>query len=229
MATPLDILHEDNHLLVVNKPANLATQGAAAGQPSLAELAKQYLKEKYNKPGNVYVGVVSRLDAMTTGVIVLARTSKAASRLSEQFRARAVKKSYWAVAPNQLDGDSSGALTDHICKNESQHRMAICEASHPEAQLATMTYRQLRTLPNDLQLLEIELETGRKHQIRVQLSHRNCPIVGDRKYDSPIRFGGNSDGIALHSRELVIVHPTTKETLKFTAPLPASWKTLGVS
>jgi len=124
LAIPLHILHEDNHLLVVNKPANLATQGAAAGQPSLVEIAKQYLKQKYNKPGNVYVGVVSRLDAMTTGVIVLARTSKAASRLSEQFRNRSVKKVYWAVTPNSLP-ETSGVLTDHIRKDESQHRMVI--------------------------------------------------------------------------------------------------------
>lgn len=227
MSVSLNILHEDNHLLVVNKPANLATQGAAAGKPSLVELAKQYIKQKYNKPGNVFVGVVSRLDAMTTGVLVLARTSKAASRLSEQFRARSVKKVYWAVVPYNL-AETSGVLTDHIRKNESQHRMVICDESHPEAQLARMTFRRLQTLPNDLQLLEVELETGRKHQIRVQLSHRNCPIVGDRKYDSPTKFGGNSDGIALHSRELVIVHPTTKETLTFTADVPASWKTLGV-
>lgn len=214
-----EILFEDNHLLVVNKPAELATQGAAPGQPSLADRAKDYLKEKYQKPGNVYLGVVSRLDAMVTGAIVLARTSKAASRLSEQFRSRTVEKTYWAIIPDRLT-EMSGQLVDCMRKNEARHCMMTCPKEHPQAQVARLRYHALHRLPGQRRLIEIQLETGRKHQIRVQFSSRNCPILGDRKYNSTDAF---PQGIALHARRLEFSHPTTGERLKFVARLPASW------
>ncbi len=212
---------------MVNKPANLATQGAASGEPSLVEIAKQYIKQTYNKPGNVYLGVVSRLDAMVTGAIVLARTSKAAGRLNDQFRQRTVRKIYWAAAPDNLPG-SDGELVDYLCKNESKHRMTVCDKDAHDAKLARLRYRRLQRLSDGLALWEIQLETGRKHQIRVQLSSRDCAIVGDRKYDSLSSFGRKNGGIALHARELGFLHPTTKEPLLFTAELPTRWTTLGI-
>lgn len=224
MTPPFPILFEDNHLLVVNKPAEIATQGAAAGQTSLAEVAKQYLKQKYDKPGNVYLGIVSRIDALVTGALVFARTSKAAARLSEQFRERQVRKIYWAVVNDELT-DQSAELVDWMRKKESHRRMVTCEETHPDKQIARLSYRTLQTLPNQRRLLEITLDTGRKHQIRVQFASRNCAIIGDKKYRSPEPF---PKGIALHSRELSFAHPTTKKTLTFVAELPRSWDGLKI-
>lgn len=214
----LDVLYEDNHLLVVNKPAGLPTQGAAAGEDSLVTRAKDYLKEKYHKPGNVYVGVVSRLDAPVTGVVVLARTSKAAARLSEQFRQADVAKTYWAVVEGTPKA-SYGALVDWLAKDERQKKMIVVDRSH--GQEARLQFRQLESLPSGETLLEVKLETGRKHQIRVQLAHQGCPIVGDAKYGAVQPF---SAGIALHARRLAIIHPTQRVPLEFVAPLPSSWR-----
>ncbi len=218
MTHELDILYEDNHLLVINKGANLATMGAAPGAESLVALAKSFLKQKYQKPGNVYLGVVSRLDRMSTGVIVLARTSKAAARLSQQFRERSVSKTYWVLIPRPIHPEA-GTLSDYLRKDESRQRMETCSEQHAEAQFARLTYRMLGSNPQAT-WLEIELETGRKHQIRVQLASRGYPILGDRKYDSQRSF---KDGIALHSRRLILTHPTTKQQLQFEAPRPTSW------
>lgn len=216
----MDVLYEDNHLLVVNKPAGLATQGAAAGEESLVSRAKAYLKEKYNKPGNVYVGVVSRLDAAVTGVVVLARTSKAAARLSEQFREAEVAKTYWAVVEG-VPRTCHGTLVDRLEKNEQQRKVIVVDA--PRGQEARLKFRQLASLAPRQTLLEVNLETGRKHQIRVQLAHLGCPIVGDSRYGASQRF---SSGIALHARRLQIAHPTQNKPCEFVAPLPSSWRTL---
>jgi 23S rRNA pseudouridine1911/1915/1917 synthase len=216
----LDVLYEDNHLLVVNKPAGLPTQGAAAGEDSLVSRAKDYLKEKYHKPGNVYVGVVSRLDAEVTGVVVLARTSKAAARLSEQFREAEVIKTYWAVvegAPRAF----SGMLVDWLEKSEHQRKMIIVDAAR--GQEARLRFRQLASLASRQTLLEVNLETGRKHQIRVQLARYGCPIVGDARYGASEPF---PRGIALHARRLQITHPSRKMPCEFLAPLPESWRSL---
>lgn len=225
---PLNVLYEDNHLLVVNKPAEIATQGAAAGQTSLAEVVKEYLKQKYNKPGNVYLGIVSRIDALVTGAIVFARTSKAAARLSEQFRERRVRKIYWAVVRDRLE-DESGEFVDWMRKKESHRRMVTCEESHPDKQIARLSYRTLQALTHadgeELRLVEVTLGTGRKHQIRVQFASRKCAIIGDKKYRSGQSF---PKGIALHSRELEFEHPTSKERMTFVAELPASWAKLGI-
>ena len=219
---PLKVLYEDNHLLVIDKPAPLATMGAEAGQPSLAEMAKDYLRVKYNKPGNVYVGVVSRLDAFVTGVIVLARTSKAAARLTDQFRRRTVEKTYWAIVADPLP-DQAGTLEHHVFKNDARHRMEVAgrrDQLPPDAKLARLKYQVIAS-DQQRSLVEVKLETGRKHQIRVQLESIGCPVVGDRKYGSEIPF---KQGIALHSRFLSIDHPTKQERLEFESEPPSVWR-----
>jgi 23S rRNA pseudouridine1911/1915/1917 synthase len=224
----LDVLYEDNHLLAVNKPAMLATMGVADDRDSLLAVAKEYVRKKYNKPGNVYLGIVSRLDAPVTGVVLLARTSKAAGRLSTQFRERDVDKHYWAIVEGTID-PREGTLKDFMRKDERHRRMHIASSQTPGAQAAELTYRTLGIEPSDprlhgqrgLSIVEVKLLTGRKHQIRVQLSHAGFPVLGDRKYGSVRAF---PVGIALHSRRLVVEHPVNKMQLVIEAPLPPSWR-----
>lgn len=229
----LNVIFEDNHLLVIDKPPLLATMGAKPGEDSLHHQAQRYLKEKYNKPGNVFVGVVSRLDSFVSGVIVMARTSKAASRLSQQFRDGAVEKTYWAIIPDSPDHsiERSGRLVDRVVKNEAQHRMVVLPKSSPtvpgekEARLSYQTIGETGTKTKSssrgrFRLVEVKLETGRKHQIRVQFSNAQCAIVGDKKYDSEFPF---ERGIALHSRRLTIQHPTKKVLQSFESPVPQCW------
>jgi 23S rRNA pseudouridine1911/1915/1917 synthase len=218
----LEVLYEDNHLLVVNKPAGLPTQGAAAGHDSLVNRAKEYLRWKYNKPGNVYIGVVSRLDAVVTGLVVLARTSKAAARLSEQFREADVAKIYWA-AVEAPPLQRSTKLVDWLAKDEQRRKMVVVGPEDAGAQQASLLFRRLDDLPQKRSLLEVNLETGRKHQIRVQLAHYGCPIVGDFKYGASQPF---SSGIALHARRLSIMHPIKHDRFDIMAPLPDSWRSL---
>jgi 23S rRNA pseudouridine1911/1915/1917 synthase len=223
-AKMLDVLYEDNHLLVVNKPAMLATMGVGDERRSLLAVAKEYVRQKYNKPGNVYLGIVSRLDAPVTGVVLIARTSKAAGRLAAQFRERHVEKTYWALVEGRAAAGPA-TLIDFMRKDERHRRMHIAAKNSPGAQLAELNYRSLIAPPlrpsSGLSLLEITPLTGRKHQIRVQLSHAGFPILGDRKYGSLQRF---SPGIALHSRRLVVEHPVSKMQLVFEAPRPQSWQ-----
>jgi 23S rRNA pseudouridine1911/1915/1917 synthase len=219
-ASPLVVLYEDNHLLVVNKPAGLATQGVAEGAPSAAKLAKEYLKRKYKKPGNVFVGVVSRLDSTVSGVLVLARTSKAADRLSQQFRSGTVEKTYWALV-EQPPSPPAGELSHWVLKSDRDRRMNAVPPRTRGAQHAKLTYRMLEKKSRGT-LIEIQLHTGRKHQIRLQLAEIDCPILGDRKYGSRKPFAANS--IALHCVRLAIEHPTTKERLTFSAPPPPLWQ-----
>ncbi len=215
----LPVLYEDNHLLVIDKPAGLVTQGSAVGENSAVTLAAEYLKQKYHKPGNVFIGVVSRLDRMVSGVLVLARTSKAAARLSEQFRQRSTGKRYLAWVEGHWPQPEWIELVDWMSKNESAQRMVVVPATARDAQEARLKLRSVKLQP-DRTLVEIELLTGRKHQIRLQLSERGHPIVGDTKYEASSRF---PRGIALHSRLLEIKHPTRDEQLTFTAPLPDYW------
>lgn len=216
----LVVLYEDNHLLVVAKPAGLPTQGVSAGADSVVTLAREYLKRKYGKPGNVYLGVVSRIDSPVSGVIALARTSKAARRLNEQFRARTVQKHYWALVEGRPP-QASGTLDDWLQWNESVRRSQVVEPGSAAAQEARLLYRRLKAqAPSGISWLEVELHTGRKHQIRAQLAHRGWPVVGDRRYGSRRTF---AEGIALHARSLVLVHPTRGDTLSFSAPPPACW------
>ena len=217
----MKILYEDNHLLVIDKPPLLPTMGVGPEDDSLVARARQYIKQKYNKPGKVYLGVVSRLDSFTSGVIVLARTSKSASRLTEQFRNRFAKKTYWAIVPDQLPS-RSGELEDRLVKNESRRRMEVLSPGAAAVQgekLARLRYSSLAQHAG-LCLIEVELKTGRKHQIRVQLEHAGCPILGDKKYGSNLPF---KKGIALHSRKLVIEHPTQKVLQSFQSDPPGWW------
>ena len=220
---PLDVLYEDNHLLVVSKPAGLATMGVGPDKPSLLEQARQYIKQKYDKPGNVYLGVVSRLDAPVTGLIVIARTSKAAARLTEQFRAGDVEKVYWGVVSGRPQ-PPGGDLVDWVRKDERHRKMHIARPETTGAKEARLSYQTLANRGKQT-LLEIRLETGRKHQIRLQLGHLGHPILGDRKYGSQEKF---PSGIALHARRLAFLHPVRKSELEWTAPLPSAWQSLGV-
>lgn len=214
----LDVLYEDNHLLAVNKPALLPTMGVAEGEPSLILLAKAYLQVKYDKPGNAYVGVVSRLDAPVTGLTLLAKTSKAAARLTEAFRTRAVAKTYLAVVEPAIE-PASGVL-EHYLRHDERHRKVHTTHGGAEgAQLARLSYDTVATR-GELALVQIEPETGRKHQIRVQLAKVGAPIVGDIKYGSRAAF---APGIALHSFALELEHPVRREPLRLEAPPPRSW------
>ncbi len=216
----LDILYEDNHLLVVNKPAGIATMGAQSG-PTVHSLAANYLKRAYHKPGRAFVGIVSRLDTMTSGVLVLAKTSKAASRLAPQFAAKAgagAVKIYLAVVEGDLES-GVGRWTDYLRKNDQARRMEVVDATTPEAKLADLRFLTLGQTGH-LSLVAIQLLTGRKHQIRVQFADRTHGVVGDRKYRAHTTF---PDGIALHSWRLQIRHPTRQEPMWFEAELPGSW------
>lgn len=214
----LNVIYEDNHLLVVNKPAMLPTMGVSSSRPSLLIDAKEYVRNKYDKPGNVYLGVVSRLDAPVTGVVLLARTSKAAGRLTAAFRSRDVRKVYWAVVGG-IPVPEEGTLEHYLRKDERHRKMHVTNSGATDAKLARLVYH-VRSAHDNLSLLEVELETGRKHQIRVQLAKVGHPIFGDRKYGSVSEF---PSGIALHSRLLQIEHPVSKKRMQFKAPVPASW------
>ena len=219
----LQVLYEDNHVLAVVKPAGLATMGTPEGRPTLLTVAKEYVKRRYEKPGNVYLGVVSRLDAPVTGVVLLARTSKAAARLTEQFRSRDVEKSYWAVVEGVVE-PADGRLVDWLAEDERHRRMHVVGPTMPGAKEARLAYHRLSVVGGN-SWLEVELETGRKHQIRLQLSSHGHPVVGDRKYGSVVQF---SPGIALHARRLAISHPTTGVRIELEAPLPPTWRRFGI-
>jgi 23S rRNA pseudouridine1911/1915/1917 synthase len=219
----LEILYEDNHVLAVNKPPRLATMGVRSGQPSVVHLARQYIKRRYRKPGNVYLGIVSRLDAGTSGVVLLARTSKAAARLTRQFRNREVCKIYWAILTGDVDPPAA-ELVDWVAKDEARMRMAIVNPRTRGAKEARLRYRRLKTVPGGT-LVEIELSSGRKHQIRLQMASRGFPVWGETKYATGKPFG---QGLALHARSLTLEHPVRKTPLQLIAPLPPAWRALGL-
>ena len=215
-------LYEDNHLLALAKPVGIATMGLPDGEETLLTLAKEYVKQKYDKPGNVYLGVVSRLDVPVSGVVLFARTSKAADRINEQFRNRTVKKTYLAIVEG-TPTPPQGRWTDRICEDKRHRRVSVAGQSktavESDGKDASLSYKVLRKLgPNSL--VEIYLETGRKHQIRLQFSSRGYPILGDRKYGSKIVI---EKGITLHAQTLVVKHPTTGAEIAFTAPIPEFW------
>lgn len=215
----VQVLFEDNHLLVINKPAGMATMGALPDVPSATKWAADYLKQKYDKPGNVFVGVVSRLDSLVTGVLVLARTSKAASRLTEQFREQKTQKLYWACVEGQLELTQWQEFEIYVRKNDALHRMVAAKKDAKGSQLATLRLKTMVSLSSK-SLVEVQLGTGRKHQIRLQLSELGHPVLGDKKYGANLSW---SEGIALHCYQLTIEHPTRKEPLTFCAPAPQSW------
>jgi 23S rRNA pseudouridine1911/1915/1917 synthase len=218
--TPLRVLYEDNHCLAVEKPAGLLTMGDHSGQPTLVDAAKEYLAHKYHKPGNVFVGVVHRLDRPVSGVVLFARTSKGASRLSEQFRIRSVEKTYVALVEGAVS-PNEGVLLDRLHKDRGRNVVSVVD-DEEEGQDCELAYERLQKLGR-FTLVKILPQTGRSHQIRVQLSSRGWPIVGDAKYGAKSRAEGF---IALHAASLTFVHPTTKQPITVTSDWPSAWRTL---
>lgn len=217
----LPVLFEDNHCLAVFKPAGMLTMGDRTGDEAVVELARQYLRQKYDKPGKVFVGVVHRLDRPVSGVLLLARTSKAAARLSEQFRKHSIRKVYHAVVEGRPP-QSAGELIDWLVKDETTNVSRVLRPGTGEkeaAKQARLAYRCLNSAAG-VSLLEIDLQTGRSHQIRVQLASRGMPICGDVKYGSRTRLDA---WLALHASSLTFEHPTLRELITVTAPDPAAW------
>ncbi|MGI9175912.1 MAG: RluA family pseudouridine synthase [Rhodothermales bacterium] len=213
----LDVRYLDNHLLVINKPAGVLVQEDHTGDPDLLSIGKAYLKERFDKPGNVFLGLVHRLDRPASGVMVFARTSKAASRLSQAFRERTPEKRYLALVEGRAVG--GGTLVDHLVKEDRQVR--IVRPDYPKAQRAELTWRALEERKG-LTLVEVKLKTGRPHQIRVQLAHLGFPILGDLRYDARRELDGRN--LALHCYCLGLEHPTQKEWMAWEAPPPATWE-----
>jgi 23S rRNA pseudouridine1911/1915/1917 synthase len=212
----LRILYEDNHLLAVDKPAGLLVQGDASGDATLLDMAKVYLKEAYRKPGNVFLGLVHRLDRPVSGVILLARTSKAASRLAAQFRAGSARKQYLAVIAKRM-AEPAGELVAYLAASgDGQGVTRAAWGPFPGSREARLRY-QVVEAAGDRSLVTIALLTGRRHQIRAQFALAGCPIWGDRKYGSTHRLAGR---IALHAARLEITHPTSGQPVLIEAPLP---------
>ena len=203
----LQVLYEDNHLLAVNKPAGILVQGDASGDMCLMDLAREYIRNKYRKPGNVFLGLLHRLDRPVSGVVLFARTSKAASRISEQLRSRTVQKIYWALVHGKVK-PPSGSLMSYLMKGVK--KVSLVGEEGGAAQKALLTYRTLRNMKGK-SLLEIRLRTGRKHQIRAQLAGLGYPIEGDVKYGAP--HGLQDKSIRLMARSLTVKHPTRKERI----------------
>ena len=218
----MTVVYEDNHIIVVNKTASEIVQADKTGDTPLSEIVKQYLKEKYQKPGNVFLGVTHRLDRPVSGLVIFAKTSKALTRLNEMFRAGEVKKTYWAVVKN-APKESEGELVHFLVRNEKQNKSYAYDKEVPNSKKAVLDYRLIGRSEN-YYLLEVDLKTGRHHQIRCQLAKMGCPIKGDLKYGSP---RSNPDGsICLHARRVRFVHPVSKELIELKAPLPEGnlWK-----
>jgi 23S rRNA pseudouridine1911/1915/1917 synthase len=218
----LQVLFEDNHIVIVNKRAGDITQGDKTGDKPLSDVVKEYIKDKYNKPGDVFLGVVHRLDRPTSGVIIFARTSKALERLNKMLREKTIQKTYWAVVKEAPNKDSD-TLINFLKKNPKNNKSAVYIKEIEDSKKAVLHYKTLKKLDN-YSLLEVDLETGRHHQIRAQLSNIGSPIKGDLKYG----FNrSNKDGsIHLHARKIDFVHPVSNEAIKITAPVPDDiiWK-----
>ncbi len=210
-----DVLFEDNHLLALWKPAGMLTMGDDTGNITMVEVAREYLRVKYNKPGNVYVGVVHRLDRPVSGVLLFARTSKGASRLSDQFRRNAIQKTYRAIVEGSPP-TAEAELTDWLLKDRDANVVSVVNQSVSGAQKCVLRYRTV-SQQGGVSHLDIQPLTGRSHQIRVQLANQELPIVGDGKYGSTIRKGGR---ISLHAVSLQFEHPTLKTPVKVVAPIP---------
>ena len=213
----MQILYEDNHLIAVNKAPGEIVQGDKTGDKPLSDTLKEYIKLKYNKPGEVFLGVPHRLDRPTSGVVLFARTSKALVRLNEMFKNHdAMRKTYWAIVQG-VPKQPEARLENYLVRNEQQNKSYIAKPGAKDAKLAVLTYRTL-TRGDHYSLLEVELLTGRHHQIRCQLAAIGCPIKGDLKYGAK---RSNPDGsISLHARQITFVHPVRKEQLTITAPVP---------
>ena len=218
----MTVVYEDNHIIVVNKTASEIVQADKTGDTPLSETVKQYLKEKYQKPGNVFLGVTHRLDRPVSGLVIFARTRKALPRLNEMFRSGEVKKTYWAVVKN-APKEPENELVHYLVRNEKQNKSFAYDKEVPNSKKAILDYRLIGHSEN-YYLLEVDLKTGRHHQIRCQLAKMGCPIKGDLKYGAP---RSNPDGsICLHARKVRFIHPVSKELIELVAPLPEGnlWK-----
>lgn len=212
----MKVVYEDNHIIIVDKCSGEIVQGDKTGDKPLSDTVKEYIKQKYNKPGNVFLGVVHRLDRPVSGLVVFAKTSKALSRLNDMFRTGDVHKTYWAVVKRR-DIATEGMLTDWLTRNERQNKSYAHEREVPGAKKAVLKYK-VRAVADNYMLIEVTLLTGRHHQIRCQLSHMGCPIKGDLKYGAP---RSNPDGsISLLSRRVEFVHPVSKENIVAYANVP---------
>ena len=222
----MTVVYEDNHIVVVNKTSSEIVQGDKTGDTPLSEMVKQYLKEKYNKPGNVFIGVTHRLDRPVSGLVVFAKTSKALPRLNEMFRNGEVKKTYWAIV-KECPKETEGELVHYLVLNEKQNKSYAYDKEVKNSKKAVLHYKLIGHSQN-YYLLEVDLKTGRHHQIRCQLAKMGCPIKGDLKYGFP---RSNPDGsICLHARTVQFVHPVSKEMIQLTAPVPEGnlWNCLDI-
>ena len=212
----MQVVYEDNHVIVVNKTCSEIVQGDKTGDKPLSEIVKEWLKEKYNKPGNVFCGVTHRLDRPTSGLVLFAKTSKSLTRLNEMFKTHEVKKTYWAIVKN-CPKETEAVITHYLVRNEKQNKSVAYDTEKKDSKKAILHYKVIARSDNYF-LLEIDLKTGRHHQIRCQLAKLGCPIKGDLKYGAE---RSNPDGgISLHARRLSFVHPVSKELIDITAPVP---------
>ena len=221
----MTVLYEDNHIIAVNKSTSEIVQGDKTGDQPLSETIKLYLKEKYNKPGEVFLGVTHRLDRPVSGVVLFAKTSKALTRMNEMFRNQEVKKTYWAIV-KERPAQPEGRLEHYLVRNEKQNKSIAYDKERSDAKKAALSYR-LIAQSDTYYLLEVNLETGRHHQIRCQLAKMGCPIKGDLKYGFP-RSNPNG-GISLHARTIEFIHPVSKLQISLTAPVPTDdklWETM---
>lgn len=221
----MTVLYEDNHIIAVNKTCNEIVQGDRTGDMPLSDMVKAYLKEKYQKPGEVFLGVPHRLDRPTSGVVLFARTSKALTRLNEMFRSHErIQKTYWAITEH-APVPSEGRLEHYLLRKEQQNKSYVVQEGTQNAKLAKLTYRTLGH-SDRYYLVEVHLETGRHHQIRCQLSAIGCPIKGDLKYGA--KRSNPDGGISLHARSIAFQHPVSKEFIRIVAPVPNDrlWQTL---
>lgn len=212
----LNILYEDNHIIAVNKEGSDIVQGDKTGDQTLSDRVKEYIKKKYNKPGDVFLGVVHRLDRPVSGVVLFARTTKALSRLNKMFQDKEIKKTYWAVV-GELPEQDEGELRHYILKNSEKNKSYAFPKMRSGAKEAILNYRMVSGLKNYF-LLEVDLQTGRHHQIRCQLAKIGCPIKGDLKYG--FSRSNKDGGISLHARKIAFMHPVKKEPIEIVAPTP---------
>jgi 23S rRNA pseudouridine1911/1915/1917 synthase len=219
----MKVIFEDNHIIAVNKTCSEIVQGDKTGDRPLSETVQLWLKAKYDKPGNVFIGVVHRLDRPVSGLVLFAKTSKALTRLNEMFREGQIKKTYWAIVKNRPPQEE-GELVNYLVRNEKQNKSYAYDTEKPNSKKAILDYKLIARSDN-YYLLEVDLKTGRHHQIRCQLAKMGCPIKGDLKYGFD---RSNPDGgISLHARQARFIHPVTKEEIEIIAPVPekdALWK-----
>ena len=222
----MQVLYEDNHIIAISKTCHEIVQGDKTGDTPLSEQVKAYIKDKYNKPGEVFLGVTHRLDRPTTGVVLFARTSKALTRLNAMFQSHEqIQKTYWAIVPSNSQLPIANRLENYLLRNEKQNKSFVVKPGTKDAKRAVLSY-EIIAQSERYMLLEVNLETGRHHQIRCQLAAIGCPIKGDLKYGA--KRSNPDGGISLHARKVEFIHPVSKQLITITAPVPddALWQTL---